>query len=394
MSAPSIPNLLSLRGARAGRGGGRGRGRGGPASIHGHDATIQATDSDAAVSRLSAVTMGYLDDPYACHFVPSGDGPPPRRLPIINRGAVPRARNRASRHFSLTTCLSLFFSWCSLGTYARTTALDSLIDSFLAGHSAAAHRQIVSLGAGTDTRPFRLFSQPDGEGLIYHELDFDLVCQKKLRTVRSTPSLSQVLPRPRPAPDGASWSCRPSSGGEYYCHGLDLRTLSAQAAAPLQGLRTDVPTLVLSECCLCYLSDSEARGVLSFFTSRIPSNVATVIYEPIRPDDPFGQQMVANLAARKIHMPTLHVYREPADQEDRLRDAGLERARHATIEDVWRDWVDDAERERVDSLEGLDEVEEWKLLAAHYLIVWGSRGAGMTSWGPGLGHQPGPVPES
>jgi [phosphatase 2A protein]-leucine-carboxy methyltransferase len=101
MSAPQIPNLLTLRGGGAGRGTGRGTGRGSgrgsgrgngrgghlASSSAAHDATIQGTDTDAAVSRLSAVDVGYLDDPYAQYFVQHLDGPPARRLPIINRGA-------------------------------------------------------------------------------------------------------------------------------------------------------------------------------------------------------------------------------------------------------------------------------------------------------------------
>lgn len=90
MSAPSIPNLLSLRGTRGGsRGRGRGPGRGGfgtqaASSQAQHDATIQGTDTDAAVSRLSAVELMYLDDPYAKYFVQEQHSA--RRLPIINRG--------------------------------------------------------------------------------------------------------------------------------------------------------------------------------------------------------------------------------------------------------------------------------------------------------------------
>lgn len=47
------------------------------------DRSVQATDTDAAVSRLSAVNVGFLDDPYASHLV---RGEAVRRLPIINRG--------------------------------------------------------------------------------------------------------------------------------------------------------------------------------------------------------------------------------------------------------------------------------------------------------------------
>lgn len=93
MSAPQIPNLLTSRGgprSRDGRGrGGRGRGSDRPglaasAQLR-RDLDIQSTDTDAAVSRLSAVSLGYLDDPFASYFV---NGPGTRRLPIINRGAT------------------------------------------------------------------------------------------------------------------------------------------------------------------------------------------------------------------------------------------------------------------------------------------------------------------
>jgi len=97
MSASQIPNLLSLRGGPRSRGGrGRGRGRsagdpdqgipGGAARNH-KDLDIQSTDTDAAVSRLSAVSLGYLGDPYAQLFV---SGAATRRLPIINRGSLNR----------------------------------------------------------------------------------------------------------------------------------------------------------------------------------------------------------------------------------------------------------------------------------------------------------------
>lgn len=84
--ASQIPNLLSLRGRGGAR---RGRGRCGaqtPGETR-QDAAIQGTDNDAAVSRLSAVDVGYLDDPYA-HFFVQSIGAPTRRLPIINRGTL------------------------------------------------------------------------------------------------------------------------------------------------------------------------------------------------------------------------------------------------------------------------------------------------------------------
>ncbi|TQV98715.1 hypothetical protein V2A60_007577 [Cordyceps javanica] len=355
MPASSIPNLLSLRGARGGRGGGpRPRRGGGPgaAGAH-HDSTIQGTDTDAAVSRLSAVDAGYLEDPYAAFFVSRLDGPPQRRFPIINRG-----------------------------TYTRTSAVDSLIESFLSleGKSAAAttERQIVSLGAGTDTRPFRLFAGASHPKLTYHEIDFDVTSRRKLQLVQGNPQLSRILSKPS-VKTPQTWTAQPvHNAGVYFCHGRDLRDLDNSVTELLDGLRTDIPTLVLSECCLCYLKIEEAERVLGYFTSRI-ANVATIIYEPVHLDDAFGNTMVSNLAARNIHMPGMDRYRNVRDQIQRLHDAGFGTAECKSVESIWEAWIAASEKERVDQLEGLDEVEEWKLLAGHYVVAWGTKGQGLES---------------
>lgn len=372
MSAPSIPNLLSLRGARGGsRGRGRAPGRGGhPQSASSqaqHDATIQGTDTDAAVSRLSAVEVGYLDDSYASFFVQGQNTG--RRLPIINRG-----------------------------TYTRTIALDRLVDLFLSGDSARdggkGERQIVSLGAGTDTRCFRLFSQKNRRRpLIYHEVDFPAISNRKRLIVQANPSLRRILPDPAPIEEGSatgSWRSTPEGdGNRYWCHGLDLRDLARESkkeqgpATPhhslLAGLRIDVPTLLISECCLCYLETPETKKVIQYFIDQIP-DLGLVLYEPVKPDDPFGRQMVSNLAARKIKMPTLEDHKEPRDQEERLRQAGFTNVEQKTVDKIWERWVSTDEKERLDALEGLDEVEEWHLLAAHYIVAWGSRGQGFGGW--------------
>jgi len=357
MSAPSIPNLLSLRGASRGRGRGRGRGglSRGPGSGGSQDSTIQGTDNDAAVSRLSAVELGYLSDPFARLFVQAAPGPATRRMPIINRG-----------------------------TYTRTTAIDMLIDRFLATTDSSRPRQIVSLGAGTDTRPLRLFTSPNltHRNIAYHEIDFPSMIARKHALLQSTPQLRSLLSSPTQL-SPTTWqtsSLITNANNTLTLHALDLRSLTP-ASTPLQTLSLTAPTLLLSECCLCYLTPAEASAVLSHFTANISSStpLALVIYEPILPDDPFGRTMTANLAARGITMPTVPAYPTREAQEKRVREeVGLERARSETVDTIWEFWVPEQEKERVDRLEGgLDEVEEWRLLAGHYVIVWGWRGHGL-----------------
>ncbi|KAJ5096853.1 hypothetical protein N7456_007574 [Penicillium angulare] len=370
MAAPNIPNLNTLRR-------GRGRGRGGPSRAEGshgarslgQDRVVQGTDNDASVSRLSAVELGYLHDPYATPLTAPENAT--RRFPIINRG-----------------------------TYVRTTAIDQLVGRFLESPSqgdSKQTKQIISLGAGSDTRVFRLLASRPRSSLVYHELDFAVNTITKIRAIRSTPLLQQAL-----GIESSSQDVTVSEAGDelhtpsYHIYPLDLRSL-ATCSAPSDLLpRVDptLPTLLISECCLIYLSPTEAEQVVSFFTERLfapPSNppdaqnattqgskitapIGLILYEPIRPDDPFGRTMVSNLATRGIQLQTLHKYSSLEAQRSRLREHGFTSGQAvADIEFIWDRWVPEDEKERVSRLEFLDEMEEWQLLARHYCIAWGWR---------------------
>ncbi|KAF4587211.1 Leucine carboxyl methyltransferase superfamily [Ophiocordyceps camponoti-floridani] len=304
------------------------------------DAVVRDTDTDAAVSRLSAVRVGYLCDGFAEGFV---SGSVPRRLPIINRG-----------------------------TYVRTRALDLIVQSFLSHTEGPA--QIISLGAGTDTRPFRLRER---SRVIYHEVDFADTCRRKYRAARALDPLSGSLQDVETA-EGGSWSARWQEGGEYHCHAADLRNEESLHLALQSTMRLDLPTLLLSECCLCYLSDQDSSRVLAYMEEKL-QRLALAVYEPMPLDDSFGRMMLSNLEARRIRMPSAERYRDAEGQEARLRRAGFVHVGHATVEEIWDEWVDDEEKARLDALEGLDEVEEWRLLAAHYVVAWGNKGAGLLS---------------
>ncbi|KAL2823139.1 leucine carboxyl methyltransferase 1 [Aspergillus granulosus] len=364
MSAPQIPNLNTLR-----RGAGRGRLRGrggheGPGSTSRgqKDRVVQGTDNDASVSRLSAVGLGYLEDPFARSLTPLGQET--RRLPIINRG-----------------------------TYVRTTAIDQLVAKFLgltADSEAAwkqAQKQIISLGAGSDTRVFRLLQSDPAPNIVYHEIDFAVNNAAKIKAIRGTPLLQRVL--------GQREDVTISDAGDalhcpiYHIHPIDLRTLAHQSEASTneevvtrlrETVDTTLPTLILSECCLVYLSPEEAAGVVRYFTQTLfarsdkSETLALVLYEPIRPDDAFGRTMVANLATRGIQLQTLHEYASLEAQRGRLRQQGFDGGQAAAdVDFLWERWVSEEEKERVAGLEMLDEMEEWKLLAQHYCVAWGWR---------------------
>ncbi|KAF2134889.1 leucine carboxyl methyltransferase [Dothidotthia symphoricarpi CBS 119687] len=346
-SSSEIPNLKTLLTARSGGPSrGRGRGRGGLGSSREEqeqirDNAVKGTDQDAAGSRVSCVELGYLHDPYAKLFATQ---PATRRLPLLNRGS-----------------------------YVRTSAIDLLVAKFLTTHPSSS-KQIVSLGAGTDTRFFRLRDAYPDTRIIYHEIDFASNTVPKIASIQRHPLLHQKLPHV------------PSSSSSYHSetyniHALDLRSLadsSQETPLPqLPNLDPNTPTLILSEMCLIYLQSSTVQSILSTLLTKYlqPTTPASLIlYEPILPQDAFGRTMISNLQTRNIHLPTLTAYPTLGDQRARLQGYGFKAgARAADTNFIWRRWVSEEEKERVAGLEMLDELEELEMLLKHYCVAWGWR---------------------
>ncbi|KAF2876349.1 leucine carboxyl methyltransferase 1 [Massariosphaeria phaeospora] len=354
MATQEIPNLKSLLASR--RGGpsrGRGRGRSGPGASHEdkeamRDNAIRNTDQDAAGSRVSCVELGYLHDPYARLFASQ---PSTRRLPLLNRG-----------------------------TYVRTSAIDHLVDKFLTTYPDSP-KQIVSLGAGTDTRFFRLQDGYPESRIVYHEVDFAVNTVAKLASIRKHPQLHTKLGAIEPprTPNEASYY-----SPTYNVHALDLRSLASSSDGvpipELPNLDPSIPTLLLSEMCLTYLQPSTVSSILHIFLTRyiaVPTPAALVLYEPVLPNDAFGRTMISNLSTRNISLPTLNAYPELSDQRARLKGYGfVDGYKVADTALIWREWVPKAEKDRVAGLEMLDELEELELLLRHYCVAWAWRDGG------------------
>lgn len=174
----------------------------------------------------------------------------------------------------------------------------------------------------------------------------------------------------------------------YHLHPFDLRRLADKSQEiPLlsgeseqHGLNKDAPTLILSECCLCYMTAIDVDAILHNLisidgrTGFLQAGVGLIFYEPIKPDDAFGRVMGQNLEGRGIQMPTLAVYPSLKSQEERFAQYGLiDGAKAVDINWIMTRWVSEGEQERIDRCEMLDEMEEWVMLAQHYCISFGWR---------------------
>ena len=253
----------------------------------------------------------------------------------------------------------------------RTTALDALVAAFLAAPRAAGARvQIVSLGAGSDTRFFRLRARGAAAGLVYHELDFAAVTGPKVAAIVRHALLA---PGDVALADAAAGVLHAPAAG-YYVHALDLRALAPGCALP-PGVDAALPTLLLSECCLIYLAPGEADAIVRWAAGAFGAAVGMAVYEPIGGDDAFGRVMVQNLAARGIVLKTLKKYSSLERQRLRFKALGFTGGQAAAdVYFISETWVSDAEKARIAALEMLDEVEEWRMLARHYCVAWAWRG--------------------
>ncbi|KAG0269017.1 hypothetical protein DFQ27_005123 [Actinomortierella ambigua] len=302
------------------------------------DDVIKGTDDDATVSRLSAVDLGYLDDPYVKHFVKRAS----RRPPIINRG-----------------------------TFLRTHALDTLVENFIQQSSdCKLKRQIVSLGAGSDTRYFKF----KRKGLAvdkYFEIDFAESTTKKAMTIKKHKDLMDVL---------QGQQVRLGMGGtelyadDYCLLAADLREFELEVLPKLkaQGFDTSLPTLFLSECVLIYLQPQDSDAIVEWISKTMRAALF-VLYEQIQPSDAFGAMMVRNLKARQIEIPGIYAYPSLESQEQRFLSRGWKAAKAVDMNSLQTEYLSPAEMERLSRLEIFDEVEEWQMLAAHYCVAWAHR---------------------
>lgn len=295
------------------------------------DRAVQKTDDDAASSKLSAASRGYFSDKFLPSLYPH---PAPQRLPLINTG-----------------------------TYCRVFGIHKLVAEFLSRTESHPERAIVSLGAGSDTRAFHLL--PEHNKLHYYEIDFPTKVEAKRNLIAKNRELRAVVE---------------NADNRYHLIGCDLRDLS-RSADPLSTFDSLAPlrqldhraTLILSECCLCYLQPEYSDGVLKFFADLVPPKLlSVVIYEPISLNDEFGRVMTENLAMRGLSLPTVSLYATLFSQKKRLvkllgsRTVGAE-----DMQSVYKTWLSEEDLRRVSKLELLDEVEEMFLLMRHYCVAWG-----------------------
>ncbi|KAI6007607.1 S-adenosyl-L-methionine-dependent methyltransferase [Pisolithus orientalis] len=333
------------------------------------DAAVRQTDSDAALARLSAVRKGYLTDSFIGHLVPRSQLQPPRS-PLIN-----------------------------VGTYVRSYSIDHLVEEWI-NISKQEHKpcQIVSLGAGSDTRFWRIATGPYKDHLrVYAELDFPEVTVKKAMSIRKSSQLGAVLGSPETVSLAQGGMALHSP--KYHLLPCDLRKPPSEVLPSLLGeiLSPSSPTLLLFECVLVYMSLEASSNLTQWFVDYFDSNsvssnpgvLGAIVYEMFGLQDSFGQVMMNNLRSRNVSLIGALPYPTIETLPERFMRHSFTVSKALTLREIREKFIPKSELMRISTLEMLDEVEELNLVLDHYAITWGvkldpvsnSSSAAWTQWG-------------
>ncbi|XP_077357755.1 leucine carboxyl methyltransferase 1 isoform X1 [Festucalex cinctus] len=301
------------------------------------DEAVRATCDDATACKRFAISKGYWKDPYIQYFVRSvGE----RKAPEINRGY-----------------------------YGRVKGVNHLLDAFI--RKTGRDCQVINLGAGLDTTFWRL----KDEDLLpkkYFEVDFPTVVARKIHYInRTKPHLS------KPIIETHSTDCllldAHSLDSDRYCIiGADLRDTSAlDEKLKKVHLNPELPTLLLSECVLVYMTPAQS-GNLVHWAAGTFHTAMFVNYEQVNMSDRFGQVMIENLQRRQCTLAGVEVCRSLDSQKDRFLRSGWDHADALDMVTVYS-MLPQEDVARIERLEFLDEKELLQQLLQHYSICWATK---------------------
>lgn len=327
-----------------------------------NEKVIRGTDYDALSCRISANRKHYIEDKYLQHVIHGFE----KFLRYDNKLSSRRVFNHIVNSVKLPII--------NRGTYIRTKSIDAVIDKFLKKFPGE-QIQIVNLGAGSDTRAFQLLNQ--SENINWVEFDFKESTKLKKAMILTDDSLAKSVGVEAVSTENFETFYNEIEDSliskKYKLIAIDLRDIETLKSILTNQLESNIPTLVISECMLCYTESSISTQIIQTMKSYFDKG-ALAIYDPIGGDDSFGSIMIDNLKIRNISMPSLLKFNTVEKYAQRLKDLGMDDVKIDNMNNIMNNWTADDEKIRISRLEFLDELEELRLLLEHYCLaigLWG-----------------------
>ncbi|CAI4059261.1 hypothetical protein SKDZ_04G6280 [Saccharomyces kudriavzevii ZP591] len=320
---------------------------------------VQQTDYDALSCKLAAISVGYLPSSLL------------QRLPADlakkyvqwHRGYLVTLKKFCRRAFGkVDRAIRSSFPVMNYGTYLRTVGIDAAILDYLGANEQV---QVVNLGCGSDLRMLPLLEM--FPHLTYVDIDYKDSVQVKNNVLRESENLRTFLELPEKNTTPSPFLI---DQRRYKLVACDLNDITETARLLDTCTNRDIPTVILSECLLCYMHENESQLLINMVLAKYAHGL-WISYDPIggsQPNDRFGTIMESNLKeSRNLEMPTLMTYNSKEKYASRWS-----MALNVTVNDMWEVFnteIPESERKRLRSLQFLDELEELKVMQSHYILM-------------------------
>lgn len=233
---------------------------------------------------------------------------------------------------------------------------------------------VVNLGCGSDVLPWQCLARyPDlCDSAVFVDVDFPDLVLKKRAVVLDTPELRD------PFAPLETVETRPVllRSRRYVQVGCDLRGVPSleSALASVVDL-AQASFLFVAEVSITYMPTNYADAVIQWASTLGDSNFCLLEQVlPDGPEHPFAQTMIRHFERLNTPLKSIDKYRTLSDQRNRFVERGWLKVECCSLWDAWSgdQFLSDAERHRLDSVEPFDEWEEFSLFGCHYMLLQAS----------------------
>ena len=254
------------------------------------------------------------------------------------------------------------FFFILIGYFARVHAIKSILNNFL--NKTNLKCQVINIGAGFDTLYFNLFADNKKIPLKYVEIDFIQVCKHKKHIIKSRKQLLDCLPDIITSEQ----SVDELHNQNYHLISADLRNIE-QLDKKLVACSLDksIPTLVISECVLIYMQKTHSNELIKYFSDNFQDCIF-LNYEQFKLNDRFGKIMIENMQMRSVNLVGMDSCMSEETQFERFIQNGFKNVKLISMTDYYKNYINESERQRIEAIEFLDEIELLFQLLDHYCI--------------------------
>ncbi|CUS24986.1 LAQU0S23e00474g1_1 [Lachancea quebecensis] len=260
------------------------------------------------------------------------------------------------------------------GYWLRIYAIKSKIDSIAARTDKPI--TVINLGCGFDPLPFQLLDSTNKENSRYEgrlsfvDLDYPELLMEKKRIIESTPELQEIVGDLKEHPRLQ----HVLQGRKYLASPCDLNSVE-NFVKLMDGLElndTSSIKIFVAEVSLAYMTSEKSNAII-LACSKIPNSHFVVLEQlvPAGPSEPFSRRMLYHFKKNDSPLQSVLDHQTKLAQEQRFRLYGFP---HTNIGNMYQLWesISDEIKQKVESVEPFDELEEFFMFCHHYVIGHGT----------------------